>query len=442
MKEARSKIPPKAARKLAELAVNLVRQVDEAVAQRQPADVVVSHYFAAHKEFGSRDRRFLSEVVFSYFRWKGWMASASKNVEKACVVASLLDAEEVHPSILILADKAGIPQKDLAACANKGTEAKAALVKKWLGTNKPPVIEDVLPKWLEKMLFVPKGNAKKHVEMCLSAFQVRPPVWLRMAIGQEEEFQKQLKREGIKTTPHKKLANAGAVDASSALRSLDLDIRSQFEIQDLASQCVGFVCEPKTGEHWWDVCSGAGGKALHLADLMQNRGTILATDVRPNVLEEARRRAKVAGVTCIRTRVLQAREHEIHLPPNNHHISESYDGVLVDAPCSGVGTWSRNPDARWRIRPEDVKEKAETQADILKQAARSVRTGGKLVYAVCTITKNETTDVIDRFLEDHYTFELDPIPHPLTGAKTDGLVWVWPWQGPCDGMFIARMVRK
>ena len=442
MKEARSKIPAKAARKLAELAVTLVRQVDETVLKRQPADVVLSHYFAAHKEFGSRDRRFLSEVVFSFFRWKGWISSASANTEKACVASYLLDADEVHPSILLLAEKAGIPQKDLAACEGKSTETKALLVKKWLGTAKTPMIGDVVPKWVEKQLFVPKANAKKHVELCLNAFQVRPPAWLRMALGQEETVQKLLKREGIKAVPHKKLGNAGAVAGSSAIRSLDLDIRAHFEIQDLASQCVGFVCEPKTGEHWWDVCSGAGGKALHLADLMQNRGTILATDVRPNALEESRRRAKVAGVTCIRTRVLQESEHEINLPANNHHISESYDGVLVDAPCSGMGTWSRNPDARWRIQPEDVKAKAILQADILNQAARSVRTGGKLVYAVCTITKNETTDVIEKFLEDHYAFELDPVPHPLTGIKTDGTVWIWPWQGPCDGMFIARMIRK
>lgn len=442
MKEARSKIPAKAAKKLAELAVNLIREVDEAVLKRQPADVVLSQYFAAHKEFGSRDRRFLSEAVFSYFRWKGWISPASVSTEKACVASYLLDAGEVHPSILLLAEKAGIPQKDLVGCEGKSTEAKALLVKKWLGTAKAPSIENVLPKWVEKLLFVPKGNAKKHLELCLHAFQVRPPAWLRMAIGQEETVQKQLKREGIKAVPHKKLENAGAVSGSSALRSLDLDIRAHFEIQDLASQCVGFVCEPKTGEHWWDVCSGAGGKALHLADLMQNRGTILATDIRPNALEESRRRAKVAGVTCIRTRVLQESAHEIHLPASNHHISESYDGVLVDAPCSGIGTWSRNPDARWRIQPEDVKEKAVIQAGILKQAARSVRTGGKLVYAVCTITKDETVDVIEQFLEDHYAFELDPAPHPLTGAKTDGMVWIWPWQGPCDGMFIARMIRK
>ena len=109
MKEARSKIPAKAARKLAELAVSLVRQVDEAVLKKQPADVVLSHYFTAHKEFGSRDRRFMAEVVFSYFRWKGWLLSASASTEKACVVSYLLDADEVHPSIVLLAEKAGIP---------------------------------------------------------------------------------------------------------------------------------------------------------------------------------------------------------------------------------------------------------------------------------------------------------------------------------------------
>jgi 16S rRNA (cytosine967-C5)-methyltransferase len=115
--------------------------------------------------------------------------------------------------------------------------------------------------------------------------------------------------------------------------------------------------------------------------------------------------------------------------------------VLVDAPCSGIGTWNRNPDMRWRTAAADVAAKAAVQREVLARAARGVRPGGVLVYAVCTVTAAETTDVAGGFGRSHPDFAAEPVAHPLTGERQVGVFWIWPWDGPCDGMFCARWRR-
>ena len=115
--------------------------------------------------------------------------------------------------------------------------------------------------------------------------------------------------------------------------------------------------------------------------------------------------------------------------------------MLLDAPCSGIGTWPRNPDARWRTRPQQIMEAAERQARLLDICAARVRPGGCLVYAVCTLTREETELAVRRFLASRADFAVAPFPHPLTGADADGLVWIWPWEGPGNGMFVAKLVR-
>ena len=265
-----------------------------------------------------------------------------------------------------------------------------------------------------------------HLRKCIEAFQKRPPTWLRIATGHEQNVLQALDQAGIQTRRHEKIAQAVAVMGSSNLQSLT---SRNVEIQDLASQCVGLLCDPKPGEGWWDVCAGSGGKTLHLADLMANRGFILATDVRNSALEELRRRAKKASVGIVRIGDLNS-------------VRQKFNGVLIDAPCSGIGTWSRNPDTRWRTSVDDVRGRAKIQARLLRESAEKVRPGGRLVYAVCTITSAETVDLIKAFLRIRNDFTLETAPHPLHGRVEQGLFWVWPWDGPCDGMFLALMRRR
>jgi 16S rRNA (cytosine967-C5)-methyltransferase len=160
---------------------------------------------------------------------------------------------------------------------------------------------------------------------------------------------------------------------------------------------------------------------------------VLATDIRVPALKELKKRARKYGIRGIRTQ-----PHNVVL---DEPFSKTFDGVLIDAPCSGWGTWPRNPDARWRSSKRDVVQCANRQLKILNNATWCVKPGGVLVYAVCTIARPETEEVIMNFLDANPTFKLDPFAHPLTGEATHGQIQIWPWDGPGDGMFIARFIR-
>src|SRR4029079_8707162 len=170
----------------------------------------------------------------------------------------------------------------------------------------------------------------------------------------------------------------------------------EFEIQDLASQLVGHACAPKPGETWWDVCAGEGGKTLHLADLMANKGVVWASDRHTRRLDTLKRRAARAQIFNYR---VAPWDGAAKLPTKT-----KFDGVLVDAPCSGIGTWQRNPHARWTTSLTDVQELSVTQRPLLLHVAHSVKPGGKLIYSVCTLSREETINVTEFFQNERKDF--------------------------------------
>ena len=183
-------------------------------------------------------------------------------------------------------------------------------------------------------------------------------------------------------------------------------------------------------DSWWDACAGEGGKTLHLSALMQNKGLIWVSD-------RAEWRLKLLKRRTARARVFNYRsvpwEGGPKLPTKT-----KFDGVLVDAPCSGVGTWQRNPHARWTSTPEDVRELAAVQRRLLAHAAPSVKPGGRLIYAVCTLTRAETDQAADEFERTVPGFESLPVTHPLTGVAAErGRVWLRPEETGGNGMFVA-----
>jgi 16S rRNA (cytosine967-C5)-methyltransferase len=238
--------------------------------------------------------------------------------------------------------------------------------------------------------------------------------------------------------------------------------QGQFEIQDLASQLVGHACAPAAGETWWDACAGEGGKTLHLADLMQNKGLIWASDRSVRRIEVLKKRAARAEVFNYRAVPWDGGPQ----PPTKTRFA----GVLVDAPCSGVGTWQRHPHARWTISPADIRELAGVQQQLLDHVAGSIKPGGRLVYSVCTLTRVETTDVVTQFSATHPEFapvavfsgtagrksEIrgptptvgDALPqksdlHPLTSDRRPPTsVLLWPHEFNSNGMFIATWRKQ
>jgi len=410
----------------------LIRTLDADVLRGHPADGGLGRFFQAHRECGSRDRRFLSEAVFAWFRWRGVLTPALPPNAPAALMALVLDGQSEECADLFPLEFPGLDLQ--AAPPPTALSERLAAFFAWSGL---PACgpERLVPDWVTGQIYLPPDESAEDFQRRIRAeFQARPPLWIRFrptpAGAAFTRFQASC--PGAEAHPHR--PDALRLPARFNLRGHP-DWEKHLIVQDLASQAVAAVCRPQPGETWWDACSGAGGKALHLADLMGSSGTILATDIRPAILEENRRRARKAGVHTIRCQLWKI--------PQDPAPTRRFDGVLLDVPCSGLGTWARNPDARWRMDPDRIRKLAEEQLQLLEAAAPKVRPEGVLIYATCTLTTVENGEPLKRFLDAHPEFQPDPFPHPFTGAECpSGRLWIYPWDGPgCNGMFIARFRR-
>ncbi|MCK4564009.1 MAG: hypothetical protein KAU94_04995 [Verrucomicrobia bacterium] len=424
-------LPEKVLRRHAEMLAELIPEITRLVVEEgRPADALLSRHLRAHKELGSRDRRFLSQAIFSYFRWYGWTVNKLKlPAIEACLLGAALDSSELGESFRYLEGRCTLPGP-VEPLGDKPLPEKAAVLDEWFKDTpdfRPLELSGLVLPDFESMIDPEKALPS------IEQFQQRPPTWIRTRIDAAQLVQALADRD-VPSSTHGHLPCAISVAGGISLANVLAPHAAQFVVQDIASQCVGHVCAPQKDADWWDCCAGAGGKSLHLMDLMQQEGKVLATDTRIAALKELKKRARKYGIRNIRTQ------------PHNAVLDEpfrkTFDGVLVDAPCSGWGTWSRNPDARWRSSKRDVVQCATRQLKILNHATWCVKPGGRLVYAVCTITRPETEEVVMRFLDHNPGFKLDPFTHPLTGEETGGTLQIWPWDGPGDGMFIARFVRE
>lgn len=229
-----------------------------------------------------------------------------------------------------------------------------------------------------------------------------PPVWLRPQKNtQVDKLKQQLTHEGVDTDlQHGRITASGGVGLleTSPFKS------GLFEIQDYASQKIAETVAVKPGQKVWDACAGAGGKSLAIAEVMNNKGIVVATDIRTFKLDELKRRAKKGEYYNIRTFGWDA-EAPLRLPKEVSNQS-GFDWVLIDAPCSSTGTWRRNPDARWRESAKPNSELLELQQHITQQASQSVRLDGHLVYATCSWMVEENEQQVSNFLRNNPGFKL------------------------------------
>ncbi len=266
----------------------------------------------------------------------------------------------------------------------------------------------------------------------IRSLQAAPPLWLRARRGGAPELQSRL--PGAEAAGRAALPEAVKYSGQADLYRTPAYGAGLFEIQDIASQAVGRVCAPAPGATWWDACAGEGGKTLHLADLMENRGLIWATDRSARRLETLKRRAARAGVFNYRA----ALWNDLAKPPTRTR----FDGALVDAPCSGLGTWARNPHARWTTTLDDARELAGIQSRLLATVSGSIKPGGRLIYAVCTLTRSETTGVADVFEKQAEGFEPAAFQNPFEpGAAASARQFWWPQDTGGNGMFVAAWRR-
>lgn len=362
---------------------NLAIKIITAASKERPADMVLREEFRAQRDIMPTDIAAVSQSVFNYFRWRGWLDLNQPLTEQ------LRKSREL----------AKIFANDPASFSDE------------------TLMERVAPAWVQNEMEISPAWAR--------AIQAEPKLWLRAQPHQGRALCDKLGAA--------KLAKELLPDAVHYKGEEDLFQRpefhaGEFEIQDIASQAVGWICAPKAGETWWDTCAGEGGKTLHLSALMENKGLIWASDRAEWRLKTLKRRAARAKVFNFRSVAWDGGVK----PP----MKTKFDGILVDAPCSGVGTWQRNPHARWTTDLQDVQELAEIQKRILAHAAPSLKPGGKLFYAVCTLTRSETTDVVADFNSRFPDFE------PLVQENFDAAKFIWPQDLGGNGMFIAGWRRK
>ncbi|MBI2516667.1 MAG: RsmB/NOP family class I SAM-dependent RNA methyltransferase [Opitutae bacterium] len=399
--------------------LNHAARILKTVQAGTPADQALRESLVRTRHYSApAERRAISRAVFAYFRWWRWLEpkdSLQKQLEAARTLQARFD-------------------KNPASFKPEALAARA------------------VPEWFSETIFWPEvgavaPNGPRALEgkrpyptevALLRQLQREPALWIRAKQGLAAKVAASLghcapAELGVPLSALSSQLSARAYTGLTDLYRTPEFQAGEFEIQDLASQLVGLACAPQPGETWWDACAGEGGKSMHLSDLMQNKGLLWVSDRSERRLAKLKERAARAKVFNFRAAPWQG---DAKLPTKT-----KFDGVLVDAPCSGIGTWQRNPHARWTTRPTDVHELAAVQARLLDHAAGSLKPGGRLVYAVCTLTRAETTAIADAFTAAHPDFE----PALVFSAQHSALstqFFLWPHELNANGMFIAAWRRK
>ena len=421
----------------------------------QPADKALAAHLKANHQLGSRDRRIISETLFSVLRWWGWLKHLAPEAFRVDIEAKREpDSEKQRPEewyALLCAAWLLEGRTELPPSAqwwlhhalerpgeieqlppNAAITERRKLLRPFFGkgnTLPPMPMEALVPEWCKSFVEAPVEWTE-----FIRWMQNRPPVWLRAQTRDVDRLVAELRHAEIKATPHPAIRHALKASFSGInLRTLPQFQKGLIEVQDLASQAISLVCAPAPGERWWDTCAGAGGKTLHLAFLMQGKGVITASDNRVFKLEELKQRAK----RCAFSNIITKEWLGIDVPRYHGH----FQGVLVDAPCSCSGVWARSPWLRWTTSPDEIPALTRLQAQLLENASHAVAPGGTLVYATCSVFTCENQDVTRSFLEKHPEFAPDDFVSPLDGSTCHGQLQIWPWDGDCDGMFVARFKR-
>jgi 16S rRNA (cytosine967-C5)-methyltransferase len=390
----------------------------------QPTDRFLKSWFRIRRFAGSKDRRAIAERVFSVQRGRARLAyRMGIATPRARVIASLLDANEDMAALLT---GGGYGPEPL-------TEAERAAIV----TTPPPApawVQGEYPQFLEGELVRAFGDGLPDE---MAALQSRAPADIRVNTlkATRDDVIAALAAEGVAAAPAP-FAPHGIRIAGEAtnLSKSALFESGAFEFQDEAAQIASALCGAKPGMRILDLAAGAGGKSLAFAAAMENRGEIFACDVRGEALFELEKRAQRAGATIIKT-----------LPLDHGQPTGPFDAVFVDAPCTGTGTWRRQPELRWRLTPERIAYLVSVQDKLLDQAAELVGPGGVLLYATCSILPTENQDRVAAFLARHSGFAPLNLAENWVGAVPPGLAADFrasPLLTGTDGFFCAGLRRN
>jgi 16S rRNA (cytosine967-C5)-methyltransferase len=390
-----------------------------------PADQLLSRYFREHRELGQNDRAFVAETVFAVLRRKRSLeAAAGSAAPQALVAAALLRVHGLSARAL-----QGLVDEELTQRIRGAQTAGLAAA-----------VRADLPDWLWERLARQHGGeeALRIAQGLLGA----APLDLRVNLARQDRpaALERLAADGFEAaeTPH---SPAGLrLVGKPAINRHPLFTEGLVEVQDEGSQLLAWLLAPRRGEMIADYCAGAGGKTLAAAMLMRGTGRVYAMDVSAKRLAALAPRAARAGITNVHT-VLLGEDGA-----RARRLGGKLDRVLVDAPCSGFGTLRRNPDLKWRHGPEAVAELAAKQRRILAAAAQLLKPGGRLVYATCSILREENDAVADDFQREHPDFEPLSCSELLAAQRisidTGERLRLLPHRHGTDGFFAAAFVKS
>lgn len=407
--------------------------VDSLLLFDAPADNLVSAFFRQRKALGQRERHTLAETAYAVLRQRLLLQHLAQSGR-------------------------GPMARRLAILAWVGNEAflRGALTEQeqqWLKqvqavdrSQLAPRLRHNLPEWLAEPLLQRLGETEFWA--LAAAMSESAPLDLRVNLlkAKREEVQAALEAKGFKAVPTPYSPWGLRLEGKPALQKLELFTSGQVEVQDEGSQLLALLLEAKRGEMVVDFCAGAGGKTLALGAAMRNTGRLYAFDVSGHRLDKLKPRLARSGLSNVYpVQIAHERDERVK------RLSGKVDRVLVDAPCSGLGTLRRNPDLKWRQTPEGVQELAAKQLAILNSAARMLKPGGRLVYATCSLLDAENEAVAQAFSEAHPEFKLKPATEVLSHAQVseaqaqalceNGYLRLWPHRHQSDGFFAAVWER-
>ena len=379
------------------------------------ADKAVEKALKRDKRWGSRDRKFVAETIYEIVRWKRLYAEIAE-------VKEPFDRNNLWRLFSVWCVLKGIALPDW----NQIEPTPSRRIKgKFDELSKIRKFRESIPDWIDEVAVSELGEELWTKE--LAALNKQAEVILRTNTlnTTKEELQKELQDESIFTEFIPNHSDAlRLVERANVFRT-EVFKKGYFEVQDASSQLVAEYLDVAPGMKVIDTCAGAGGKTLHLASFMKNKGQIIAMDIYESKLKKLKIRARRNKVHNIDTRVIDSTK------PIKKLYNKA-DRVLIDAPCSGIGVLRRNPDSKWKLQPEFLDNIKKVQQDILQKYSKMVKSGGKLVYATCSVLPSENQNQITEFLASESGKDFKLIKDNKVFAHTSGF----------DGFYMALLEKN
>jgi 16S rRNA (cytosine967-C5)-methyltransferase len=410
---------------------HLVHALQSVMRLHEPADANLHNYFRIHRELGSQDRAFVAENVYAALRRKRFLEHLIGT-----------DASPRQLALATLMKLQGINARELAPLLLDSEEEWLKQLKAIPTSDLPLAIQADFPDWLMEKL----ATFMSEADILALARGMQQPAPLDLRVNtlldkRDEVLHTLINSDGIaaQTTPHSPLGLR--LKDKPSLNRNSLFMKGKIEVQDEGSQLIGLLVAPQRREMVVDFCAGAGGKTLLLGALMQNQGRVYAFDVSEKRLNNLKPRLKRSGLSNLHPQLI-ANENDLKIK----RLTGKIDRVLVDAPCSGLGTLRRNPDMKWRQTPEGISDLTQKQSAILLAASRLLKTGGRLVYATCSFLPEENQQIVEAFLEQHPEFRLLDAGEILTSQNialnTGKYLQLLPHLHGTDGFFAAVMEKN